>query len=186
MPDKLQTEGEQRMHKSLDALRQALARIRTGRANPTLVEDVRVSCYGSEMPLKQVANVVVEGGRTLAISPWDPKLIRDIEKSLLKSDIGITPTLTGDVIRMSMPPLTEENRKKLVKVARQESEQARVAVRNIRRDLNGTFKNMTKDGTISEDEERRAQTSVQKMTDLYISKIGSMLERKEADLLDIG
>lgn len=185
MSDKMQDNGEERMQKSLESLRLAFAKIRTGRANPALLEDIKVSCYGSETSLKQVANITVEEGRTLVVSPWDPKLLRDIEKSLLKSDVGITPTTMGAVIRMPLPALTEENRRQLIKTAKRETEKARIAVRNIRRDVLNSLKRRVKDKDISADADNQSQGRVQKLTDGYIAKMDAMLERKAEDLLDI-
>lgn len=182
---KVQQEGQQKMQKTLQSLQHNFAKIRTGRANTALLESVKVSCYGSNMPLKQMANVTVEEGRTLVVSPWDPKLLQDIEKALLKSDIGITPSTSNGVIRLPMPPLTEENRKQQVKIAKQEAERTRVAVRNIRRDINNSTKALVKSQELSTDEEKRINNQTQKITDANIAKINALLEQKESDLLDI-
>ena len=182
---KAQQEGQKKMQKTLESLRQNFAKIRTGRANPALLESVKVFCYGSNMPLKQVANVTVEEGRTLVVSPWDPKLLQDIEKALLKSDIGITPSTTSGAIRLPMPPLTEENRNQQVKAAKQEAERTRVTVRNIRRDINNSTKALIKNQELSADEEKRISNQTQKITDENIARINDLLKQKESDLLDI-
>lgn len=181
----IQQDGQQRMKKTLEALTQAFAKIRTGRANPALVEDTQVSCYGSKSPLKQVANIAVEEGRVLVVTPWDPILLKDIEKALLQSDVGITPTVSGNLIRLPMPPLNEANRKQQVKLAKHEAEQARVAIRNVRRDLNNTSKAMLKEQSIGNDEDKRIQNSTQRLTDVHIQQIGQLLDQKEKDLMDL-
>lgn len=186
MLDEMQKDGELRMGKSLDALRQAFMKIRTGRAHPSLLEGVTVACYGAKTPLKQVANITVQDGRTLVISPWDMSLLKDIEKALLRSDIGITPTTSGDMIRMPLPPLTEENRKDLGKTARQAAEQARVAIRNVRRDILSKLKNKAKEKEIGTDDEKHGQSRIQKITDWHVAEADRLLADKEADLLDVG
>ena len=173
------------MDKSLDSLRHAFARLRTGRANPALLEGIQVSYYGNETPLNQVATVSVEDARTLMISPWEKNLIPDIEKAILKSDLGITPATSSDVVRLPLPALTEETRKELTKVARHEAEQARVAVRNIRRDAINDLRDLLKEKEITEDEERKAHDEIQKITDRHVADIDAALESKEADLLEI-
>lgn len=173
------------MDKSLEALRQAFMKIRTARAHPSLLEDILVDCYNSQTPLKQLANITVQEGRTLAVSPWDMSLLPNIEKALLKSDVGITPTTSGNMIRMPLPPLTGENRKELSKTARQEAEKTRVAIRNVRRDLLADLKKGVKDKEISADEEKKGQNLVQKITDRYITGVDKLLVDKEADLLDV-
>ena len=176
---------EQRMNKSLDALKHELGSIRTGRAHTSLLEHVKVSYYGSEMPLNQVANITVQDSRTLTISAWDKKAVPSIEKAILNSDLGLNPVTAGDVIRVPLPPLTEERRKELIKVVRAEAEKARVAIRNIRRDAIHAFKEMVKDKTIAQDEERRSEEKIQKMTDSHISSVDKMLEVKEKEIMEV-
>lgn len=185
MIDEIKSDASDRMAKSLDALHHAFGRIRTGRANPSLLEGIQVPYYGNETPLNQVASVSVEDARTLVISPWEKNLIPQIEKAILKSDLGITPATSSDVVRVPLPVLTEESRKELTKVARHEAEQARVAVRNIRRDAIHDLRELLKEKEITEDEERKAHDEVQKITDEHVSEIDSALERKEAELLEI-
>ncbi len=185
MIDELKSDAESRMQKSVEALTHAFAKIRTGRAHPSLLEGVRVSYYGSESPLNQVANVTAEDGRTLAIRVWEKSMVPEIEKAILKSDLGLNPSTAGEVIRVPLPPLTEETRKGYTKQARHEAEQARVAIRNIRRDVLSDFKELEKEKEISEDEERRAQDDVQKITDKYIAAVDEALAVKEKDLMAI-
>ncbi len=185
MIDEIEQDAEARMAKSLEALRQALARIRTGRAHPSLLDHILVNYYGSEVPLKQVANITVEDARTLAITPWEKSMVQPIEKAILQSDLGINPNTAGAVIRIILPPLTEDRRKALIKRARQEGEQGRVAIRNIRRDANASLKEMVKEKMISEDEERRGQEHIQKLTDRFIKQVDQLLEEKERDLITL-
>lgn len=178
-------EIEERMKKTLASLDTAFARIRTGRAHPSLLDGIQVNYYGSMMPLNQVANVIVEDARTLTISPWEKKMLTEIEKAIQKSDLGLNPSSNGDVLRVPMPALTEQTRKEYTKQAKAEAEHARVAVRNIRRDANTHYKDELKAKKISEDEERRAEQSIQKLTDNYIGIIDKKFADKEADLLKI-
>lgn len=178
-------EVEERMKKTLVSLDTAFARIRTGRAHPSLLDAVQVSYYGSMMPINQVANVIVEDARTLTIAPWEKKMLVEIERAIQKSDLGLNPSNNGDVIRVPMPSLTEQTRKEYTKQAKAEAEHARVAVRNIRRDANTHFKDQLKDKKISEDEERRAEQTIQKLTDNYIGQIDRKYSEKETDLLSI-
>lgn len=178
-------QSEAKMKKSLESLDHAFARIRTGRASPSLLDSVMVSYYGTDTPITQVANVVVEDARTLMVSPWEKQLVPQIEKAILKSDLGLNPATTGDVIRLPMPPLTEETRRDLVKQARAEAENSRVAVRNVRRDANGDVKALLKDKEISEDEERKALDGIQKMTDKYVAEVDKVLAVKEQDLMAV-
>jgi ribosome recycling factor len=173
------------MGKSVEALSHELAKIRTGRAHPSLLDHITVSYYGSEMPIRQVANVTAEDARTLAVTPWERGMVQVVEKAILQSDLGLNPNTAGTVIRVPLPPLTEERRRDLIKVARQEAEQARVAVRNIRRDANAELKEMEKEKMISEDDERRGQELVQKLTDQYIKEVDAVLAEKEQDLMSI-
>jgi ribosome recycling factor len=185
MNDGIQQRTTERMKKSIEALKHEFAKIRTGRAHPSLLEHVHVSYYGNEVPLSQAANVTAEDSRTLAITPWDKTMVPVIEKAILKSDLGLNPSTTGVVIRVPLPALTEQRRKELVKVVRHEAENGRVAVRNIRRDANTELKSALKDKLISEDDEKRNEEQVQKLTDQFIKEIDTLLEEKEADLLAI-
>jgi ribosome recycling factor len=185
MIDDLKKDAAQRMAKSVEALRHELAKIRTGRAHPSLLDHITVSYYGSEMPIRQVANVTAEDARTLAVTPWERGMVQAVEKAIMQSDLGLNPNTAGSVIRVPMPPLTEERRRDLIKVARHEAEQARVAVRNIRRDANADLRELVKDKEISEDDERRGQESVQKLTDQYVKEVDEVLAGKEADLMSI-
>ncbi len=185
MIDDIKHDANQRMGKSIEALGQAFARIRTGRANPAILDDIEVSYYGNDTPLNQVASISVEDARTLVISPWEKKLLGDIEKAILKSDLGITPSSSSDVIRIPLPPLSEENRRDLARHARHEAEQGRVAVRNIRRDAIGDVRELVKEKAISEDDARRAEEDIQRLTDKRISEIDHALSEKESDLLKI-
>jgi ribosome recycling factor len=183
--NEINKQSEAKMKKSLESLEHAFARIRTGRASPSLLESVMISYYGTDTPITQVANVVVEDARTLMISPWEKPLIPQIEKAILKSDLGLNPSTSGDVIRLPMPPLTEETRRDLVKHARGEAENARIAIRNLRRDANGEVKALLKDKEISEDEERKALDAIQKLTDRYIALVDKTLADKEQDLMAV-
>lgn len=174
-----------RMGKTLEALKTEFSKIRTGRATPSLLDHITVDYYGSQTPLNQVAKVSVEDSRTLSITPWEKTMVAPIEKAIMTSDLGLNPASAGTVIRVPMPPLTEERRKDLVRVVRQEAEGGRVAVRNIRRDANNELKLLVKEKEISEDEERRAQEAVQKLTDQYIAEIDSVLAHKEKELMEI-
>ncbi len=181
----LQKHTTERMKKTIEALKHEFAKIRTGRAHPSLLEHVHVNYYGSDVPLSQVANITAEDSRTLAISPWERNMIGAIEKAILTSDLGLNPSTNGPVIRVPLPPLTEQRRKELIKVVRHEAENGRVAVRNIRRDSNNDLKAALKEKQISEDEEKRSQDQIQKLTDQFIKEIDGLLEEKEADLLSL-
>jgi ribosome recycling factor len=183
--DDVKKEATERMEKSLDALSHNFNKIRTGRAHPSLLEGLRVDYYGSETPLNQVANVNVEDARTLSLTAWDKTMIPAIEKAIMKSDLGLNPATAGEVIRIPMPMLTEETRKGYIRQARQEAESARVSVRNARRDANAMLKELEKDKEISEDDERRGQDEIQKVTDSYVARVEKMLSEKEADLMEI-
>ncbi len=185
MIDDIKTEAQERMEKSLDALSHNFNKIRTGRAHPSLLDGLRVDYYGAETPLNQVANVNVEDARTLSLTAWDKTMIPAIEKAILKSDLGLNPATAGEVIRIPMPMLTEETRKGYIRQARQEAESARVSVRNARRDANGMLKELEKDKEISEDDERRGQDEIQKLTDSFVARVEKMLAEKEADLMEI-
>lgn len=185
MLDDINKDAKERMEKSLQALEAAFARIRTGRAHPNILDEVTVEYYGADTPLNQVANIKVEDARSLSITPFESKMIPLIEKAILKSDIGLTPTTSQDKVRLGMPPLTEENRRDLTKVAKQEAEGARVAIRNIRRDANAMIKELLKEKEITEDEARAGEDDIQKLTDSMIGKVDDMLEKKEHDLMEI-
>ncbi len=178
-------EASKRMQKVIDNLQNDFKKLRSGRAHPSLLDQVVVSYYGTDTPLAQVANVNVEDARTLSIVPWDKQMVPAIEKAIRVSDLGLNPATSGTVIRIPLPSLTEERRKDLVRVVKQESEQARVSIRNVRRDANTDIKAMLKDKTISEDDERRLEDQVQKLTDEFIATIDKLLSEKEHDLMSI-
>jgi len=185
MIDDMQKNAVARMQKSVNTLKEALAKLRTGRANASLLDHLRVPYYGSEVPLNQVANVTVGDARTLTITPWEKTMVTVIEKAIMTSDLGLTPATAGNIIRVPMPQLTEERRREIIKLARQEAEAARVAVRNVRRDANTELKALLKDKKVSEDQERRAQDDIQKITDRHISELDKILATKESELLEI-
>lgn len=185
MIDDIIEDAESRMAKTLDALGSNFNKIRTGRAHPSLLDGLTVSFYGADTPLNQAANISVLDARTLSISAWDKSIIPEIEKAILKSDLGLNPATTGELIRLPMPALTEETRKGFIKTARSEAEQARVSVRNIRRDAMGDLKSLEKEKEISEDEERKAAERVQKVTDKFIAQVDAALDVKEKDLMEI-
>mgnify|MGYP001813162529 FL=1 len=185
MIDEIIKDAEVRMGKSVESLKTELTKIRTGRAHPSLLDQIQVDYYGAATPIKQVANVAVEDSRTLSVTPWEKDMVQKVEKAIMSSDLGLNPATAGTVIRIPMPPLTEERRRDLVKVVKQEAEGARVAVRNIRRDANSDFKELLKEKEISEDEERKAEENIQKVTDSYIAKIDQVLADKEAELMEV-
>lgn len=174
-----------RMEKSIDSLSIAFNKIRTGRANPSLLDDVKIDYYGNLTPLNQAANISVEEGRSLVISPWDKTLIPEVEKAILNANLGLNPSTSGDLIRVTMPVLTEETRQNYIKQARSEAENTRVSIRNVRRDSNNSAKEDQSNGNISEDELRRIEDLVQKQTDKHIALVDQELKAKEADLLEI-
>ncbi|MEC8299975.1 MAG: ribosome recycling factor [Pseudomonadota bacterium] len=177
-------DAEKRMEKSLNSLEVAFAKIRTGRAHPSLLDGIIISYFGTDTPINQIANISVEEARSLIISPWEKQLIPEIEKAILKSDLGLNPSSSSDSIRLPMPPLTEENRRDLTRIAKSEAENARVAVRNIRRDANGDLKEFLREKEITEDEQRRGEEAIQKLTDEKIKKVEVALTAKEADLME--
>jgi ribosome recycling factor len=185
MIDDIIKDAEVRMSKSVDSLQTELTKIRTGRAHPSLLDQVKVDYYGTGTPINQVANVTVEDSRTLVVTPWEKDMVAKVEKAIMGSGLGLNPATAGTVIRIPMPPLTEERRKDLVKVVRHEAEQARVAIRNIRRDANSDFKDLLKEKEISEDDERKAEENIQKLTDAYVSKIDKVLADKETELMEV-
>ncbi len=185
MINDVKADAESRMLKSIDAFKVTLSKIRTGRAHPSLLDHISVSYYGADTPLNQAANVSVQDSRTLQITPFDKSLTEAIEKAIMNSDLGLNPMSAGAVIRVPLPPLTEERRKDLIKVVRGEAENARVAIRNIRRDANSTFKDLLKEKEISEDDDRRAQDDIQKITNKHIELVDKVLAEKEAELMEI-
>ncbi|WP_028468100.1 ribosome recycling factor [Neptunomonas japonica] len=185
MLNEIASDADTRMKKSVESVVEQFKKIRTGRAHPSILDSVQVLYYGAPVPLQQVANITVEDARTLMISPWEAQTVPDIEKAIYKSDLGLNPSSNGGVIRVPMPALTEETRKVYIRQARSEAESARVSVRNIRRDANSDLKELLKEKDISEDEERRGQDGIQKLTDKYVAEIDGLLEKKEADLMEI-
>jgi ribosome recycling factor len=185
MINEIRKDAESRMSKSVEALKHELTKLRTGRAHTSLLDHITVEYYGSDVPLNQVANVNVTDSRTLTVSPWEKNMVQAVEKAIMTSDLGLTPATSGTVIRVPLPPLTEERRRELIKVVKSEGENGRVAVRNIRRDANNDLKSLLKDKDISEDEERRAQDDIQKLTDRFIADIDQVLAAKEAELIEI-
>jgi ribosome recycling factor len=181
----IRQEAEVRMNKSLEALAANFNKIRTGRAHPSILDGIMVSYYGSATPLKQVANINIEDARTLAVTPWEKQLVPDIEKAIMKSDLGLNPVTAGENIRIPMPMLTEETRKGYIRKAKQEAESARVSVRNARRDGLGMLKELLKEKEISEDEDHKAHDIIQKLTDRYVAEVEKALVAKEADLMEI-
>ncbi|WP_333987448.1 ribosome recycling factor [Providencia huaxiensis] len=184
MINEIQKDAQDRMEKSLEAFKNQISKVRTGRASPSLLDGITVEYYGSATPLRQLANVTVEDSRTLAISVFDRSMSPAIEKAIMASDLGLNPSSAGTVIRVPLPPLTEERRKDLIKVVRGEAEQGRIAVRNVRRDANDKVKALLKDKEISEDDERRSQDDIQKLTDSFIKKVDESLAQKEAELME--
>ena len=185
MINDIKSDAKSRMEKSFEALGHAFAKIRTGRAHPSILDTVRVDYYGSEVPISQVANIIIEDARTLVVTPWEKPMVGEVEKAIMKSDLGLNPASAGDVIRVPMPPLTEETRKGYTKQARAEAEQAKVAVRNIRRDALADVKDLLKDKEITEDDDRRAGDDIQKRTDDIVKRIDQFLREKEADLMEV-
>jgi len=181
----IQQDAAARMAKSIESLQKAFSKIRTGRAHPSLLDQISVSYYGTESQLSQVANVSVEDSRTLKVVPWEKGMIQAIEKAIMSSGLGLNPATQGTVIRIPLPALTEERRRDLVKVVKNEAEQGRVSIRNIRRDANASIKDALKDKLISEDDARQGEDKIQKLTDQYIKEVEKHLEDKEADLLSM-
>lgn len=181
----IRTGAQQKMDKSVEALRHDLAKIRTGRAHTGLLDHIQVDYYGSMMPLSQVANVGLGDARTITVQPWEKKIVPVVEKAIRESDLGLNPATVGDLIRVPMPALTEERRKELTKVVRHEGENAKVAVRNLRRDANTHLKELLKKKLVSEDDERRAQDEIQKLTDRHIADIDKLIGEKEKEILTV-
>ncbi len=183
--DEIKKDAQGRMGKSVEVLRQELTKLRTGRAHTSLLDHIQVSYYGSDVPINQVANVTVSGARTITVQPWEKKMVPVVEKAIMNSDLGLNPATSGDVIRVPLPPLTEERRKEMIRVVRNEAEQARVAIRNVRRDAVQSLKAMIKEDHLSQDDEKRAEDDVQKLTDRFIGDVDGVLKEKEEDLLEI-
>jgi len=183
--DEIKKDASVRMSKSVASLQQELTKIRTGRAHTSLLDHITVEYYGSQVPLNQVANVGVEDSRTLTVSPWEKDMVKVIEKAIINSDLGLNPATAGTIIRVPLPPLTEERRKDMIRVVRNEAEGARVAVRNIRRDALQDIKELMKEKMIGEDEERRGEGEIQEITDKYVAEIDEVLAVKEAELMEI-
>jgi ribosome recycling factor len=185
MLNELKKDGAERMQKCVLSFRNDLKKLRTGRAHPSLLEHIRVDYYGTETPLNQVANIALEDARTITVTPWEKTMVQAIEKAIMKSDLGLNPNTAGTVIRVPMPPLTEERRRDLTKVVRHEAENARVAVRNVRRDVMNDLRDMLKEKLVSQDDDRRAQDEVQKLTDKYVAEIDQVLVEKEKELMQV-
>jgi ribosome recycling factor len=177
--------ARQKMEKSVEALRANLAKVRTGRPSPALLDHVQVDYYGSMVPISQVANVTLIDARTLGVQPWEKKMVAVVDKAIRESDLGLNPTVLGEVLRVPMPPLSEERRRELTKVVRGEGEHAKVAIRNLRRDANDQLKRLVKDKEISEDDERRTQEAVQKLTDQFVAEVDALLADKEKDIMTV-
>lgn len=178
-------DAEARMRKSIDSFKSEITKLRTGRANPSILDHIRIDYYGSPMPISQVANINATDSRTLTINPWEKSMVQAIEKAIRESDLGLNPATSGDLIRVPMPALNEERRKELIKVVRTEAEAARVSIRNVRRDGNAELKELLKAKQITEDEERRFSDDVQKLTDKFVAEVDQLTTAKEADLMAI-
>lgn len=183
MINDVRKDAEQRMTKAVAALSQSLRKLRTGRAHPSLLEHIRVDYYGTDVPIQQCANVTLEDSRTLSVAPWEPKMVSAIEKAIMSSDLGLTPVTAGIVIRVPLPPLTEERRRSLAKLINQEAEQGRVAVRTVRREVLTDLKEMLKDKMITEDEERRAHQMIQELTDRFSAQVDQVAEEKNKEIM---
>ncbi|HUK02722.1 MAG TPA: ribosome recycling factor [Steroidobacteraceae bacterium] len=185
MIEDLKKDAQARMAKCVQTFQAETKKLRTGRAHPSLIEHLKVDYYGSEVPLQQVASINVEEGRTLVVSPWEKSMVQAVEKAIQKSDLGLNPLTAGTVIRIPMPPLTEERRRDITKVVRHDAENARVAVRNVRRDVMADIKEMLKEKLVSQDDERRGETDVQKLTDKYVAEIDQLLAAKEKEIMQV-
>src|SRR5580765_1612739 len=185
MLEDLKKDAIARMHKCVQSFQTDLKKMRTGRAHPSLVEHLKVDYYGAEVPLQQVANIAVEDARTLTISPWEKTMVGPIEKAIHKSDLGLTPMTAGTVIRVPLPPLTEERRRDITKVVRQDAENARVSIRNVRRDVLADVKELLKEKEISQDDERKAEVEIQKLTDRHVAEVDQLLASKEKEILQV-
>lgn len=185
MVAEIKKDARTRMGKSIEALTHELSKLRTGRAHTSLLDHIMVSYYGSEVPLNQVASVSVTDPRTLTVTPWEKKIVSDVEKAIRSSELGLNPVNVGDNMRIPLPALTEDRRRDMTKLVRQEAETARVAIRNIRRDANHGFKQLLKDKEITEDEDRKAEEEIQKLTDGFITRVDQLVKEKEAELMEI-
>lgn len=185
MLNEIQNDAQVRMQKSIENLESNFAKIRTGRAHPSILDAVTVDYYGSEVPISQVANINVEDARTLTVQPWEQPMVSVVEKAIMMSDLGVNPVTNGNMMRIPMPVLTEERRRDFAKVARSEAESARIAIRNVRRDANGDVKDLLKEKDVTEDEARRSEDAIQKLTDDAVKKVDSLLAEKEASLMEI-
>jgi len=185
MIDEILKDAEQRMQKSIESMRGEMAKIRTGRASPALIDHLSVDYYGVATPISQVANISVQDARTLAVQPWEKNMVPVVERAIMEANLGLNPVTAGDLIRIPMPPLTEERRKEMVKVAAAEGESGKVAIRNIRRDANSDFKTLLKDKEISEDQEKDAEGSIQGLTDKYVAQVDDVVKEKEAEILTV-
>ncbi|MDH3526536.1 MAG: ribosome recycling factor [Gammaproteobacteria bacterium] len=185
MIEDIKKDASERMDKSIEALKQSLSKVRTGRAHPSLLDHLTVDYYGSQVPISQVANISIEDSRTLAVTPWEKQMVQVIEKAIISSDLGLNPATAGMVMRIPLPPLTEETRRNLAKVVRNDGEAAKVAIRNIRRDANSDFKDLLKEKEISEDDERKAQDDIQRITDKHVADVDSIVTQKEAELMEV-
>ncbi len=185
MTNAIKNATKTRMEKSIEALKHTLAKLRTGRAHPSLLEHIMVPYYGNDSPLSQIASITVSDSRTLTVSPWERSLVSAIEKAIINSDLGLNPATAGQVIRVPLPPLTEERRRDLIKVVRSEAENARVSVRNVRRDSNNEVKELLKAKQITEDEARKTEDAIQKLTDQFVKEVDQLSEKKEAELLEV-
>ena len=185
MLNDIKKDATERMNKSVDSLRHELAKLRTGRANAALLDHIRVDYYGSEVPLSQTAQITVEDARTISITAWEKNMVSVIEKAIMKSDLGLNPNTAGTIIRIIMPPLTEERRRDLVKVVKSEAEGSRVAIRSVRRDANQDIKELAKEKLISADDEKRGEAEIQKLTDQFVAKIDEVAAAKEKELMSM-
>lgn len=185
MIDDILKDAEVRMKKSIEALKGELTKLRTGRAHTSLLDHITVSYYGNETPLNQVASVTVSDPRTLTVTPWEQNMVGPVEKAIMQSDLGLNPATSGKAIRVPLPPLTEERRKDMIRVVRHEGENAKVAIRNIRRDANSDFKSLNKEKEITDDEMHQAEDSIQKITDKYVKEVDEILSEKEKDLMEV-
>lgn len=185
MLDDLKKDAAERMQKCVQSFKNELKKLRTGRAHTSLLEHIKVEYYGTEVPLQQVASIALEDARTITVTPWERNMVTAVEKAIMKSELGLTPNTAGTVIRVPMPPLTEERRRDLTRVVRQEAENARVAVRNVRRDVMNDLKDMLKEKLVSQDDDRRAQEEIQKLTDKHIAEIDQVLAEKEKELMQV-
>ena len=184
MIEDLKKDADQRMAKSVASLSQSLTKLRTGRAHPSLLEHLTVSYYGTDTPISQVANISVEDARTLSVTPWEQTVIPDVEKAIINAGLGLNPVTAGKVVRVPLPDLTEERRKDLARLVKQEAEQGRVAVRNVRRDVNSDLKTLLKEKEISEDEERKAEQEIQQITDKYVAEVDKISEEKQKEIME--